>query len=273
MQTPPPDTAHRPPLDAEQLRRGLAESDHAAFFSRVEVVESTGSTNADLIAAAATSDDHRVLIAETQEAGRGRHARTWVSPPRAQIALSMLVRLPGIEPAALGWLPLLTGVAAVDALRATAGVDAMLKWPNDVLIGGRKVAGILAEVAAGGDAPAVVVGIGVNVSLTEAELPVPHAISLALAGAAQTDRTLVAQSLLIEFARRFTDWRDASWATGELADAYRERCATLGMDVRAELPGGQTRTGVATDIDASGRLLIGDYPVSAGDVTHLRADY
>ncbi|WP_253788902.1 biotin--[acetyl-CoA-carboxylase] ligase [Nocardia amikacinitolerans] len=271
MQTP--DSAHRPPLDAERLRRGLAESEFADFFARVEVVESTGSTNADLIAAAATSEDHRVLIAETQEAGRGRHARTWVSPPRAQIAMSILVRLPGIEPAVLGWLPLLTGVAVADALRGTAGVDAMLKWPNDILIGGRKVAGILAEVAASGDVPAVVIGVGVNVGLTEAELPVPHATSLALAGAERTDRTLVAQSLLTEFARRFTAWRDASWATGDLAAAYRERCATLGMDVRAELPGGRTLTGVATGIDATGRLLIGSDAVSAGDVTHLRADY
>lgn len=265
---------HRPPLDAEQLRRSLIESPELSFFSHIDVVESTGSTNADLIARAGDPDaDRAVLLAETQEQGRGRHARTWISPPRAQIAMSLLVRLRGIEPSALGWLPLLTGVAVVDALRATAGVDANLKWPNDVLIDGRKVAGILAEVASGGEAPAIVVGVGLNVGLTEAELPVPHATSLALAGAKVTDRTELVRSLLAEFARRFTAWRDAGWATTDLIGGYRDRCATLGALVRAELPGGQTIEGIATDIDTAGRLLIGDHAVSAADVTHLRADY
>ncbi|WP_227998736.1 biotin--[acetyl-CoA-carboxylase] ligase [Nocardia australiensis] len=262
----------RPPLDVEQLRRGI-DSPGLSFFSHIDVVESTGSTNADLVARAGEPDiDRSVLLSETQVHGRGRHARTWVSPPRAQISMSLLVRLPGIDPARLGWLPLLTGVAVVDALRATAAVDAVLKWPNDVLIDGRKVAGILAEVAASGAAPAIVIGVGLNVSLTESELPVPHATSLTLSGAAVTDRTVLVGSLLTEFARRFTAWRAADWATTDLIAAYRDRCATIGARVRAELPGGQTLTGTATDIDSAGRLLIGDQAVSAGDVTHLRAD-
>lgn len=262
-------------MDAEQLRRSAVDSPELSFFSRIDVVESTGSTNADLIALAADPDaDHVVLLAETQVQGRGRHARTWVSPPRAQLAMSVLVRLPGIGPASLAWLALLTGVAVVDALRTTAGVAAELKWPNDVLIDGRKVAGILAEVAAsGGGAPAVVIGLGLNVSLTEEELPVPHATSLTIAGARQTDRTVLVRSLLTEFARRFTAWRDADWATDELAAAYRERCATIGTEVRAELPGGRQLTGIAEGVDDYGRLLIGGEAVSAGDVTHLRAQY
>lgn len=262
-------------MDAEQLRRSAVDSPELSFFSRIDVVESTGSTNADLIARAADPDaDHVVLLAETQVQGRGRHARTWVSPPRAQLAMSVLVRLPGIGPASLAWLALLTGVAVVDALRTTAGVAAELKWPNDVLIDGRKVAGILAEVApSAGGAPAVVVGLGLNVSLTEEELPVPHATSLTIAGARQTDRTVLVRSLLTEFARRFTAWRDADWATDELAAAYRERCATIGTEVRAELPGGRQLTGIAEGVDDYGRLLIGGEAVSAGDVTHLRAQY
>lgn len=244
------------------------------LFSRVDVVESTGSTNADLIARSREpGSDGAVLLAEAQQSGRGRHARAWVSPPRAQIALSMLVRLPGIDPAVLGWLPLLTGIAVVDALRTTAAVQADLKWPNDVLIGGRKVAGILAEVAASGPAPAVVIGIGVNVTLDESELPVSHAISLELAGAKELDRTALVSSILVEFDRRFTAWRDAGWATAELVGAYRERCATVGAEVRAELPGGRTLTGIATGIDDAGRLLVGAEAVSAGDVTHLRGQY
>ncbi|RJO72399.1 biotin--[acetyl-CoA-carboxylase] ligase [Nocardia panacis] len=256
------------------MRRSLTESLELSYFSHIEVVESTGSTNADLIARAGDPNtDHAVLLAEAQEQGRGRHARTWVSPPRTQIAMSLLVRLPGITPDSLGWLPLLTGVAVVDALRATAAVPANLKWPNDVLIDGRKVAGILAEFAAGGPVPTVVVGTGVNVGLTEAELPVPHATSLVLAGAREIDRTELVLSMLTEFARRMTAWQAAGWDTADLAAAYRERCATLGAQVRAELPGGKTLIGIATDIDDAGRLLIGDQAVAAGDVTHLRANY
>ncbi|MFE3446267.1 biotin--[acetyl-CoA-carboxylase] ligase [Nocardia sp. NPDC059180] len=261
----------RPPLDVAQLKSSLTEVAELSFYTGIEVVESTGSTNADLIARAADPDVDRIaLLAETQEHGRGRHARVWVSPPRAQISLSVLVRLRGIDPNALGWLPLLTGVAVVDALRGTASVPATLKWPNDVLIEGRKVAGILAEVAASGADPAVVVGVGLNVSLTEDELPVPHATSLTLAGGA-IDRTTLVRSMLTEFARRLTAWSDAGWAADGLAADYRERCATLGARVRADLPGGKSLTGIATDVDAAGRLLIGDQPVSAGDVTHLRA--
>ncbi|WP_227984120.1 biotin--[acetyl-CoA-carboxylase] ligase [Nocardia spumae] len=261
----------RPPLDAETLRRTVAEQPDLSFFSRIDVVESTGSTNADLIAQAVDPEsDHRVLVAEYQDRGRGRHERSWVSPPRAQVAMSILVRLGGIDPARLGWLPLLTGVAVVDAIRATAGLDANLKWPNDVLIGGRKVAGILAEVASGAGAPAVVVGVGLNVSLTEDELPVPHAISLDLAGAEKVDRTELVLSLLRSFAGYFTRWRTENWDVTELAAAYRARCVTLGAEVRAELPGGDVITGVATDVDGYGRLIIGDRTVSAGDVTHLR---
>ncbi|WP_319945665.1 biotin--[acetyl-CoA-carboxylase] ligase [Nocardia macrotermitis] len=262
---------HRPPLDIAELRRSIAESPDPAFFSRIDVVESTGSTNADLVARAADpAADGHVLLAEAQERGRGRHDRVWSSPPRAQLALSMLVRPAGIAPAALGWLPLLTGVAVVDAVREATGLNANLKWPNDILIEGRKVSGILAEVASPGAAPAVVIGVGLNVSLTQEELPVPHATSLTLSGADEVDRTALTLSILRQFAARFTAWRDARWDTMDLARRYRARCITLGAEVRAELPGGEVLLGIATDVDEVGRLLIGNRAVSAGDVTHLR---
>ena len=260
---------NRPPLNAAELRRGLD------FYSSLDLVDKTGSTNADLLARAGDpAADRSVLIAEHQETGRGRHSRTWVSPPQAQIALSILLRLPGVDPAVMGWLPLLTGIAVADAVRSVSKVDATLKWPNDVLIDGRKVAGILAEVAPT-SVPAVVVGLGLNVTLTEDELPVPQATSLQLAGAEVTDRTSLARAILREFASRFSAWQDAGWSTTDLAAAYRQRCGTLGAQVKAELPGGAVLTGNARDIDDQGRLLIavegGDTTaVSAGDVTHLR---
>ncbi|KAA0022632.1 biotin--[acetyl-CoA-carboxylase] ligase [Antrihabitans cavernicola] len=259
----------RPPLNAAELRRGLE------YFSALDVVDSTGSTNADLLARAGDRDaDRSVLIAEFQETGRGRHSRTWISPPQAQISMSVLLRLPGIPPADLGWLPLLTGIAAVDALRAAAKVDAKLKWPNDVQIDGKKVAGILAEVGETAPEPVVVIGIGLNVSLREDELPAPEATSLLLAGADITDRTTLVRALLRELAARLTAWERVGWSTADLAAVYRERCSTIGASVRADLPGGEAVTGTATDVDAQGRLSIdtgaGVRSVSAGDVTHLR---
>lgn len=271
---------NRPPLDAGVLRRALvrdAGGDPDAFWSRVDVVTETGSTNADLLAAPRDADYPRsVLIAEHQTGGRGRHARPWVSAPRALVTVSAVLDMPGMDLADIGWLPLLAGVAVVDVLRGTAGVDAELKWPNDVLIGGRKVVGILAEVAATAPVPTVVVGIGLNVSLTEDELPVPTATSLLLEDAEVTDRTVLVRAILRELARRHREWEAAGWKVDALAAAYKERCGTLGRRVRAVLPGDRELIGTATDVDVEGRIVIeadGKSPVavSAGDITHLRA--
>jgi BirA family biotin operon repressor/biotin-[acetyl-CoA-carboxylase] ligase len=185
----------RPPLDVRALRRALVDGPQASW-SRVDVVTETGSTNADLIAGAANYADRTALIAEHQDSGRGRHARPFSGAPRSQILVSMLLKFPGIDPSVLGWVSLMTGIALVDALRTVGEVDARLKWPNDVLIGGKKVSGILAEVAAHGPSPTVVIGLGVNVSMTVDELPVPTATSLALEGAAVLDRDTLVRAIL-----------------------------------------------------------------------------
>ncbi|MDV6267155.1 biotin--[acetyl-CoA-carboxylase] ligase [Rhodococcus globerulus] len=274
---------NRPPLDQASLRRALVRSDGnsdaRAFWNRLDVVESTGSTNADLLARASDPGaDRHVLIAEHQESARGRHARTWVSPAQAQISMSVLLGMPGLNLADMGWLPLLTGIAVVDALRTVAEVPAELKWPNDVLIGDKKVAGILAEVARTTPEPAVVVGIGLNVSLGAEELPVPTATSLLLENAETVDRDTLVRALARELARQFRGWENSGWDTGALAAEYRERCGTLGKRVRAVLPGDKEVFGTATDIDTSGRVVIeiegsgGEtFAVAAGDITHLRA--
>ncbi|WP_072687974.1 biotin--[acetyl-CoA-carboxylase] ligase [Rhodococcus marinonascens] len=272
---------NRPPLCADNLRaalvRGNEDSDQRKFWARLDVVEETGSTNADLLARAARSEcDRHVLLAEFQGSGRGRHSRVWVSPPQAQIAVSALLTMPGLSVGAMGWLPLLTGVAVVDALRVVAKVPAELKWPNDVLIDGRKVAGILAEVATTTPDPTVVVGIGLNVSLTRDELPVEHATSLVLEGAEVSDRDTLVRAVLRAIAERWQQWHDSNWDVTDLAEAYRARCGTLGRRVRAELPGGRELIGIATDVDQEGRVVItpdgqaDPMSVSAGDITHLR---
>ncbi len=239
----------RPPLRADALNRAL-ESDGY----RVEVLDIAPSTNAVVAERARAGEPHGlVVVAEQQTAGRGRLDRTWVSPARAGLTFSVLLRPSN----PLGWVPLLAGLGVAQALRQVADVDAVLKWPNDVLIDGHKVAGLLAESVEG----AVVLGIGLNVTTKAAELPVPEATSLALAGATTTDRDTVLRSVL----------RGIGDALGDDSRAaYRELCSTLGREVRVELPGGESRTGTAEAIDDDGRLVVDGAPVAAGDVVHLR---
>ncbi|NME78364.1 biotin--[acetyl-CoA-carboxylase] ligase [Rhodococcus sp. 105337] len=272
-----PDLASlRAPLDVARLRSALTSAESGAFYTRLDVVDETGSTNADLLAVAGTGADRRALLAEFQSGGRGRHSRTWNGVPGAQVIVSVLLRLPGCPLRDLGWLPLIAGIATVDAVRSVGGVPAQLKWPNDVLVGGRKLAGILVEVASTSPEPVAVVGVGVNVTLTAEELPVPTATSLLLEDAGDLDRTLLAETLLAAFADRIRAWARAGWNTAGPAAAYRERCGTIGQQVRAVLPGDTELRGLAVDVDDQGRLVIrpdgaGDtVAVAAGDITHLR---
>ncbi len=267
------DAAGRQPLSEPELRRAVVRP--GGFWRSVAVAEVTGSTNADLLArAAAGAAEGTVLAAEAQTAGRGRMGRTWVSPPAAALMFSVLLRPAAVPPGRRGWVPLLSGLAVAAAVRALTGVDARLKWPNDVLVGDRKLAGILAEQAA----DAIVVGTGINVSTTRAELPVETATSLALEGAAGTSRPELLVAVLGEIQHRYLAWAGGA-SPGDpdacgLRAEYRRRSATLGRRVRVEFPGGDTASGTALDVDADGRLVIsgadGPLAVSAGDVVHLR---
>ncbi|MCW7945750.1 biotin--acetyl-CoA-carboxylase ligase [Streptomyces hygroscopicus] len=268
----------RPPLNAATLRSGLLRE--GGFWSGIEVVQRTGSTNSDLVAlaAAGSAAEGTVLVAEEQNAGRGRLDRTWTAPARSGLFFSVLLEPAGVPVARWGWLPLLAGVAVATGLARAAGVDTALKWPNDLLVsvGGeeRKAGGILAERA--GEA-AVVVGIGINVTLREDELPVPMAGSLALAGARTTDRDPLLRAVLRSLADWYSRWRaaDGDPAACGLQETYAAGSATLGRLVRADLPGDRSITGEAVAIDGDGRLVLAtdegvQEPVGAGDVVHLR---
>lgn len=263
----------RPPLSERTLRRALVRP--GGFWREIRVVAETGSTNADVAELAADgAAPGLVLVAEAQTSGRGRMGRTWTAPPRSGLALSAL--LPQERSVTrLGWLPLVAGVAVVSALRRYAEVegvprgrmaDATLKWPNDVLIGERKLAGILAQRVDTG----VIVGIGLNVSLRADELPVPTATSLHIEGA-PADREPLLRAILRELAVRHEEFGRAEAA---VRDTYREMCGTIGRRVRVELPDGEVLTGQATNVDEFGRLVVctadGEHPLSAGDVVHVR---
>ena len=247
------------------------------MWAPLDVVASTGSTNADLLAAAAAgAAEGRVLAAEEQTAGRGRLGRSWASVPGGSLTFSVLLRPATVPVAGRGWLPLLTGVAVATAVRAVTGAGASVKWPNDVLLGDGKLAGILAEQTP--DAAAVVIGTGLNVATPDGAaarggLP---ATSLAAAGVTVArDELLLA--ILDELERWYTAFRaEADPERSGLLAAYRAVSATLGQRVRVELPGGRELRGRARDVDAEGRLLVMEpgggsvVPVSAGDVVHLR---
>lgn len=249
------DDLDRPPLRATPLARALASDGW-----RVEVLAETPSTNAVAADRARAGEPAGlVVVAEQQTAGRGRLDRTWVSPPRAGLTVSVLLR-PVLPAAQWGWLPLLTGLAVARALRLRTEVDAVLKWPNDVLVAGRKLCGVLAEVPGPG---AVVLGIGLNVSTRRDELPVETATSLLLEGATTTDRDTLLRALLRELTAVMAD-------PVEGRVAYRAMCSTLGQQVRLELPD-RAVTGVAERVDDDGRLVVDGTAYGAGDVVHLRA--
>jgi BirA family biotin operon repressor/biotin-[acetyl-CoA-carboxylase] ligase len=265
-------SSKRAALDVGALRTSALGS--ASIWQRLRAVTETGSTNADLLAQAAAGENiaGSVLLAEFQTAGRGRQGRTWTAPPRSQIAMSVGVDVRDVPVGAWGWLPLLTGVAAVETLREQYGVDAGLKWPNDVMVDTGKLAGILAEAA--GPVSVVVVGLGLNVGFAADEAPDPAAISLAMLGCQDVDRTELAATLLRALGTRVKSWRSHGGADPRLRADYLRYSRTIGTRVRALLPGDAELEGSATAVDEIGRLVIDDgtqtVSISAGDITHLR---
>jgi len=268
------------------LNRAKLEQIGPHWLWRTEVLDESPSTNAVVVARARNgAPEGCVVVTEHQTAGRGRLDRAWETPARSALTFSALLRPPAEIPAERWpWLPLTAGVAVSIVLR-TLGYRAGVKWPNDVLLqtpaGERKVCGILVERVETSYGPAAVVGIGLNTSLRADELPIATATSLEIesgarsdgahSGAAAVDRTFVLLKLLAQLENAYGLWLAEP---AKLAAAYERLSVTVGRDVRAELPGGNTLLGRAVRIDAAGRLVIahdgGETAVGAGDVVHLR---
>lgn len=266
------------------VRESLAALLAARRWGEVSILPEVGSTNVEVQRLGA---DWSAVVAERQTAGRGRRGRAWDDGQGHGIACSVLVPLSaitaleaeaGVEGTALGWVPLATGLAVRDCLERL-GVEAALKWPNDVLVpvegDERKICGILCEVVPGGpDGPQqVVVGIGINLSHDVADLPVPHATSLRLvaeaAGRPAPSREEVVPALL-EALRDRLDPLDLESVRRD----YRLACVTIGREVDVHLPDGTVVRRSAEMVDDDGRLrVVGDgasATVSAGDVHHVR---
>ncbi|MCR2765112.1 biotin--[acetyl-CoA-carboxylase] ligase [Microbacterium sp. zg.B48] len=253
----------------------------AAVSPRLQVVESTDSTNADLVRMV-TEDPAQwphlsVLLTTDQRSGRGRLGRTWTIPAGTGLAVSVLVGVVDLPMPSRAWIPLIAGAAMTRAvlnqLRGT-GHTAGLKWPNDVQLDGGKLCGILAEVVPGRPG-AVVIGAGVNTRMTRVDLPVDTATSFANVGLeADEDRLLADYLVALD-----TQLTALSLAHGDASVAgiraeIEALCTTLGSDVVVSLPDGTKLHGRAQRIDQDGRLVVVDgdieTPVSAGDVVHVR---
>jgi BirA family biotin operon repressor/biotin-[acetyl-CoA-carboxylase] ligase len=238
----------------------------------LRIVASSPSTNSELLALAADPavPSFTTLLTLDQTAGRGRLDRSWVAPGGTALALSVLVRDALTSPLA-AWLPLLAGLTLAEALDEHTGGRVAVKWPNDLLLDGRKVCGILVEVAPGGrDA---VVGSGLNLAQTAEELPVDTATSLALAGAPISIEEL--DAVVARYLGRLRNELETPGPVSRLRERVAARCATVGSAVRVTLADGSVLIGTATAIDATGRLEVttdgGDAVVVAvGDVTHVR---
>ena len=217
-------------------------------------VDETGSTNADLLSAgAAGAPDRTVLAARHQTAGRGRLDRRWEAPPGANLLASILLRDVPVHPHETTQR---VALAAAAACLAAAGATVTLKWPNDLLLGGEKLAGVLAQTGTSATGAFVVVGIGLNVGWA------PPGAALLGDG---TKPAAVLDAMLTAF--------DALPA--DIAPLYREHLATIGQEVRVELPGERFLVGRALDVEADGRLVVLDdcaitHRIDTGDVVHLR---
>lgn len=259
-----------PPADAGRIAALLGPDSGW----RVRTTAVTGSTNADLAELARRGGRAgEVLIAEHQQVGRGRFERAWQSPPGTSLSTSVLLR-PRRAPWDWGWLSLLVGLAVTDGLRSLGAGDRIeLKWPNDALIDGRKVCGILSELVVTDLGNAAICGWGLNISFDESELPIPQATSLLLAGL-PTDKNLVATAILARLDELFTRWD----AGADLSAEYAAGCATVGRPVRVHLdqetPDSPSSSGQAVGIGPNGELLVeidGQIEAfAAGDVVHLR---
>ena len=240
-------------------------------------VAETGSTNADLVANFANAQDFSVLVAGFQTAGRGRSGRDWLAPAGSSLFVSVLLKPSLVAANSFSWIPLLAGLAmAQNVAQFLPNKKVSLKWPNDVLVESNKVSGVLSELLP--DLSGVVVGAGLNILQTKAELPIETATSLAIEGNSDASIDAVLAGYLHNLKELYQSWGSANGDAVQsgLRNQVIESCSTLGLSVKAILPGEQELLGKAVGIDDTGRLILQPdsgaevVAVAAGDIVHLR---
>jgi BirA family biotin operon repressor/biotin-[acetyl-CoA-carboxylase] ligase len=273
------------PLTLDAIRSTLATQ---SLGQQLHLYQELTSTNSEALRLAQAGATHgTVVVAEHQLAGRGRRARHWYSPPGANIYCSVVVRGMGCSLTIsewLSWIPLVSALAAAEAVHTTASVPLSLKWPNDLLFKERKVGGILCESShISAEIPIVVIGIGLNVNMTEESFPEdlrPIATSLCAISQIPMDRSRLLAQLLLELEQGLDELR--THGPDRLRHAYTSRCSTLGRRVRLLLGDEQELLGTAESVGTDGALQVRPlHPFSgpqipplldirAADVIHLR---
>lgn len=268
---------------------------NAPSFSRIILLDSIDSTNRYAVDQLLTQDalarrgwgELSLVSTADQTSGRGRLDRVWTAPRGSALCTSFVVR-PHADAAnrfladQYHWVTQMVALAAVDAL-AERGIVASIKWPNDILVGERKICGVLSQLVAEPDGHfSIVSGIGMNANMSRDQLPVDTATSIECETGQQVELEPLLSSLAEGFASYFARFKavhgDASAVDGEgqsLLERVREKMSTLGQRVMVMLPGGEKVYGIATDINDDGEIMVRDdlgavRTYSVGDVVHLR---
>ncbi len=243
------------PLSSERIRLLLNITDLA---QTIHILDETTSTNTEAFAFAHAGASHgTIVLAETQTAGRGRLTREWFSPPLQNIYGSILLKnVP--PPQRISWIPLITGLAIMHAVEKESGVALFLKWPNDLLVGNRTIAGILCDSPVQGkETWTIVVGFGLNVHTPIKEFPLelqPIATSLFAETGHHEDRNQLLAAILSNFSMYYRKLQRSDLST--VKDLYVSRCSTLGHHVQIRLANGKMLEGIASDIGADGALQL-----------------
>ncbi len=255
-----------------EIQDGLATRSFGK--GRVVVFPETDSTNqrAKELAAGGAAEG-TIVLAEKQTRGRGRRGRSWFSPPGEGLYCSLVLR-PGVAPAEGTGVTLTAAVAAADSLIAETSLPIRLKWPNDLLVHGRKLGGILTEVGADMDViDYMVVGLGLNVNVPPQNFPpeiAQRATSLLMETGRTFSRVRLLQGYLAGLERLYATFRDKGFAP--VLGRWKELAGVVGKEIRVEDPAGKQMTGKVTDVDVSGALILrgarGDIRrIVSGDVT------
>lgn len=257
-------------LDLARIESGLRTRFMGRCIDYHESITSTNTRATELAKQGAPAG--ALVIADHQTAGRGRLGRRWIAPPGSALLMSLILR-PALAPAQAQRATMLCSLAAVDAIARVTGLHALVKWPNDILLHGRKLGGILTELGVRDQRlDYIVVGMGLNVNLDLADLP--EVLTPAASLSHELGYPVAREELLLALLHEAERLHDQLAASDALHTLWRQRLATLGQDVTVTAPDGVLQ-GRAEDVDQDGALLVraadGQLQrVLAGDVT-LRA--
>ena len=266
-----------PPLTRNTIHSTLSTT---WLGRRIELFDSIPSTNREAVRLAQADVAHgTVVVADSQTAGRGRLSRTWFSPPGANLYCSVILK--AARPTDrftewLSWLPLVSALAAAEAIEAVSSLHVSVKWPNDLLIAERKIGGILCESGTRtGSSPFQVIGIGLNVNVDQQDWPEElreSATSIWHEQGRVADRNRLLAQLLLELEHCLEEL--ALHGTSRLALAYHQRCSTIGQRVKAILANGDLCVGIAEGIGQDGALMLQPDAPQPGmkppEIVHLR---